>query len=32
MKALDVRTRIQLKNILFATDFSPASDVAVPYA
>jgi nucleotide-binding universal stress UspA family protein len=32
MKALDVRTRIQLKNILFATDFSPASDGAVPYA
>jgi nucleotide-binding universal stress UspA family protein len=32
MKALDVRTRIQLKNILFATDFSPASDVAIPYA
>ncbi len=32
MKALDVRARIQLKNILFATDFSRASDVAVPYA
>ncbi len=32
MKALEVHTRIQLKNILFATDFSPASDVAVPYA
>jgi len=32
MKALDVRKRIELKNILFATDFSPASDVAVPYA
>jgi nucleotide-binding universal stress UspA family protein len=32
MKALDVHTRIQLKNILFATDFSPASDVAIPYA
>ena len=27
-----VRTRIQLKNILFATDFSPASGAAVPYA
>ena len=32
MKAMDVHTRIQLKNILFATDFSPASDVAAPYA
>ncbi len=32
MRALDVRTRIQLNNILFATDFSPASDVAVAYA
>lgn len=32
MKALDVRTRIQIKNILFTTDFSPASRAAVPYA
>ncbi len=32
MKALDARTRIQLKNILFTTDFSPASVVAIPYA
>lgn len=32
MRALDVRTGIQLNNILFATDFSPASDVAVAYA
>ncbi|MGA8677951.1 MAG: universal stress protein, partial [Candidatus Acidiferrales bacterium] len=32
MKVLDARTRIQLKNILFATDFSPASRTAVPYA
>lgn len=32
MKALDVRSRIQLKNILFATDFSSASGAAVPYA
>ena len=32
MRALDVRTRIQLSNILFATDFSSASDVAVAYA
>jgi len=31
VKALDARTRIQLKNILFATDFSPASGVAIPY-
>ncbi len=32
MKTLDVQTRIQLKNILFTTDFSPASRSAVPYA
>jgi nucleotide-binding universal stress UspA family protein len=32
MKALEVSTRIQLKNILFATDFSPASNAAAPYA
>jgi hypothetical protein len=32
MKALDVRTRVQLKNILFTTDFSPAADAAIPYA
>jgi nucleotide-binding universal stress UspA family protein len=32
VKALDVRTRIQLKNILFATDFSRASRAAVPFA
>jgi len=32
VKTLDVRTRIQLKNILFATDFSPASAAAAPYA
>jgi len=32
MKMLDVSARIQLKNILFATDFSPASNAAVPYA
>ncbi len=31
-KALEVPTRIQLKNILFTTDFSPASRAAVPYA
>src|SRR3984957_8588404 len=32
MKALDTRTRIQLQNILFLTDFSPAADAAIPYA
>ena len=32
MKPLDVPTRIQLKNILFMTDFSPAADAAAPYA
>ena len=26
------RTRVALKNILFATDFSPAADAAVPFA
>jgi len=32
MKALDVRTLIQVNNILFLTDFSPAADAAIPYA
>jgi nucleotide-binding universal stress UspA family protein len=32
MKSLEVGKRIALSNILFATDFSPHSDVAVPYA
>jgi nucleotide-binding universal stress UspA family protein len=32
MKTLDTRTRIQLQNILFLTDFSPAADAAIPYA
>lgn len=32
MKTLDARTRIQLNNILFATDFSPAAAAALPYA
>jgi nucleotide-binding universal stress UspA family protein len=32
MKTLDVRSRIQLKNILFMTDFSSAADAAAPYA
>jgi nucleotide-binding universal stress UspA family protein len=31
MKAIDARTRIQVSNILFATDFSPASSAAIPY-
>ena len=32
MKAVQARTRITLKNILFATDFSPAADAAAPIA
>jgi len=32
MKTLEAGKRIALKNILFATDFSPHSDVALPYA
>jgi nucleotide-binding universal stress UspA family protein len=32
MKALDTKTRVQVKNILFATDFSPAAAAALPYA
>ena len=32
MKAVQVKTRIALKNILFATDFSSAADAAVPFA
>jgi len=32
MKAADVRTRIQLKNILYATDFSATANAAAPYA
>ncbi|HXN23647.1 MAG TPA: universal stress protein [Candidatus Dormibacteraeota bacterium] len=32
MKAVQARTRIALKNILFATDFSPAANAAVPFA
>jgi len=32
MKAVQVRTRITVKNILFATDFSPAADAAAPIA
>ena len=32
MKAVQARTRITLKSILFATDFSPAADAAAPIA
>lgn len=32
MKAAPARTQIQLKNIVFATDFSPAADIALPFA
>lgn len=32
MKTLDAKTRIQLNNILFATDFSPSAAAALPYA
>lgn len=32
MKAVQAKARITLKNILFATDFSPAADVAAPFA
>ena len=31
-KTLDPQTRIQFRNILFLTDFSPAASAAVPYA
>ncbi|MGH9773912.1 MAG: universal stress protein [Candidatus Acidiferrales bacterium] len=32
MKALETHTRIDLKNVLFLTDFSPAATAALPYA
>jgi len=32
MKAVDTRTRINLKNILFLTDFSQPSEAALPFA
>ena len=32
MKAIDARTRIRLKNILYCTDLSPAAADAFPYA
>jgi len=31
MQAVQARTRIALKNILFATDCSAAADAAAPY-
>ena len=32
MKTIETGIRIEIKNILFATDFSPAGDSALPYA
>ncbi len=32
MKATEARTRVTLKNILYATDFSPIAESAAPYA
>jgi nucleotide-binding universal stress UspA family protein len=32
MRAPEIQSRISLQNILFATDFSPFSDYALPYA
>lgn len=32
MKALETRARIEIKNVLFSTDFSQAADAAIPYA
>jgi nucleotide-binding universal stress UspA family protein len=32
MKAIDALSRVQLRNILFATDFSHAAGTAIPYA
>src|SRR5271155_386220 len=31
MKALENRARIEIKNVLFPTDFSPATNTAIPY-
>jgi nucleotide-binding universal stress UspA family protein len=31
MKAVSARARVQIKNVLFATDFSPAAAAAIPY-
>jgi nucleotide-binding universal stress UspA family protein len=32
MRSLERRTRIEIKNVLFPTDFSPAANAAIPYA
>jgi len=32
MNTLDVSTRVQFKNVLFLSDFSPAANAAIPYA
>ena len=32
MSTAATKTRVALKNILFATDFSPAAEAALPYA
>ena len=32
MKVLENRTRVEIKNVLFPTDFSAAGDAAIPYA
>jgi nucleotide-binding universal stress UspA family protein len=32
MKTVDAQTRISLKNILYATDFSPVAEAAAPFA
>src|SRR5450759_2811823 len=32
MNATGTKTRVSLKNILYATDFSPAAEAALPYA
>jgi len=31
MRALDAKTHVSLKNVLFATDYSPAANAALPY-
>ena len=31
MKTIDTKTRVSLKNILYATDFSPTAESALPY-
>ncbi len=31
MRALETRTRVEIGNVLFPTDFSPAADAAIPY-